>query len=114
MSTAIDYQYRFRLQDGTERLITLRLDANTLDLITEERVEHPEWTALEYQQCPNCPPRRQRQRPRHPRLLRQPGRLFHRRRGPRRIRDIFRLLLRREDPMSTAAFIAASTVSPAR
>ena len=55
MSSTIAFNYNFRLDDGTERIFTLQLEASTLDLISEQRDEHPAWTALECQQCPNCP-----------------------------------------------------------
>ena len=55
MSSTIAFNYNFRLDDGTERIFTLQLEASTLDLISEQRDAQPAWTALECQQCPNCP-----------------------------------------------------------
>lgn len=47
--------YRFRMKDGRRRDFTVRLKRPRLDLETTPRTEFPEWTALEFHKCPNCP-----------------------------------------------------------
>ena len=67
MSSTIAFNYNFRLDDGTERIFTLQLEASTLDLISEQRDEQrdeqPAWTALECQQCPQLPAQTRRAPP---------------------------------------------------
>jgi len=46
--------YRFDAKDGTEAVFDLALDPDTL-LLPEVTEELPEWTALEFEQCPHCP-----------------------------------------------------------
>lgn len=41
MSSTIAFNYNFRLDDGTERIFTLQLEASTLDLISEQRDAQP-------------------------------------------------------------------------
>ena len=47
--------YRFKFKDGRDREFHLTLDHDTLRLLVEPRASYPEWTALSYKQCPNCP-----------------------------------------------------------
>ena len=51
----IHFHYRFTLPSGDIKEFDLRLDSETLSLITPGRESHPEWTRLSYRQCPNCP-----------------------------------------------------------
>ncbi len=51
----IHFRYKFTLADGEVKEFDLRLDSETLSLITPGRESHPEWTRLSYRQCPNCP-----------------------------------------------------------
>jgi hypothetical protein len=46
--------YQFEAKDGTKAVFDLELDPDTLLLpvVTEEL---PDWTALEFEQCPHCP-----------------------------------------------------------
>ena len=46
--------YRFDAKDGTQAEFDLVLDRDTLQLPPPEG-DLPEWTALEFRQCPNCP-----------------------------------------------------------
>lgn len=46
--------YRFDTKDGTHAEFDLALDPDTLELPAAEG-DLPEWTALEFSQCPNCP-----------------------------------------------------------
>lgn len=52
---SLQYRYHFRLADGQERTFEVRLDPDSLNLRTPPRAQHPEWTRLEYHQCPHCP-----------------------------------------------------------
>ncbi len=47
--------YRFEFRDGPSREFALTLDHESLRLLVEPRAHYPEWTALSYKQCPNCP-----------------------------------------------------------
>lgn len=40
----ISYTYRFRFKDNIDKVITLELEADTLTLIYDKQLEHPEWT----------------------------------------------------------------------
>jgi hypothetical protein len=51
----IQYRYRFLFEDGTEKSFNVALDEETLELVTEELKESPEWTKLKFSQCENCP-----------------------------------------------------------
>ncbi len=55
MSEPLRFAYSFRFSDGTEKTFEVQLDAETLGLEAPTRAEYPEWTALRYKQCPNCP-----------------------------------------------------------
>jgi hypothetical protein len=46
--------YRFDAEDGTQATFDLELDPKTL-LLPVVQGDLPEWTALEFQQCPHCP-----------------------------------------------------------
>jgi hypothetical protein len=47
--------YNFRLPDGSEEGFHLRLDPETLELRGSTPATSPEWTKLDFHQCPNCP-----------------------------------------------------------
>lgn len=49
------FEYRFRLADGVEKVFTLRLDPRTCELRQPPPASYPDWVALTYHQCPNCP-----------------------------------------------------------
>jgi len=51
----IEITYCFNLEDEKKESFKLRLDAGSLELIDDNDMPSPEWTALEYHQCPNCP-----------------------------------------------------------
>ena len=51
----INYKYHFKFEDGKEILYEINLNSETLELITPKTETYPEWTNLEFQQCPNCP-----------------------------------------------------------
>ena len=52
---AITYHYKFRFNDGTEKELRVKLDRKTLGLLHSERDAYPEWAALKFFKCPNCP-----------------------------------------------------------
>jgi hypothetical protein len=51
------YEYSFTLESGETKNIKLCLNTETLDILCPPPpvAELPEWTHLEYSQCPNCP-----------------------------------------------------------
>jgi len=51
----IDIEYRFKLSENKEESFQLHLDPQTVELIRPEDNNLPEWTRLEFHQCPNCP-----------------------------------------------------------
>jgi hypothetical protein len=51
----VHYIYTFRLKDGTQRIFDIVLDEQTLAIAQPARKTYPSWTALECNQCPNCP-----------------------------------------------------------
>jgi len=49
-------EYRFRLQDNSEEIFTIRLDPQTLETLPDPAAEPlPNWTALSFAQCASCP-----------------------------------------------------------
>jgi hypothetical protein len=51
----IDIEYRFKLPDTKEESFQLQLDPHTIEVMLPLGDDLPEWTRLEFQQCPNCP-----------------------------------------------------------
>ena len=49
------YNYKFILKDGKEKIFSIKLDKNTLALISEKKEEIPDWAKLENHKCTNCP-----------------------------------------------------------
>lgn len=47
--------YTFILPGGKEEVFLLEYDANTLELNTEKDLDYPDWTGLNFHQCPHCP-----------------------------------------------------------
>jgi len=47
--------YCFTLGDGTQEIFNLRLDTEHLELRGNTPENLPEWTRLEFHQCPHCP-----------------------------------------------------------
>lgn len=47
--------YNFKLPDGSEESFLLRLDPDTLEIRGNIPAVTPEWTRLDFHQCPNCP-----------------------------------------------------------
>jgi hypothetical protein len=48
-------QYRFTLPDGSQEVFDLQLDAESLDLLGNTPKAFPQWTNLDFHQCPHCP-----------------------------------------------------------
>jgi hypothetical protein len=48
-------EYRFSLDNRQHANFRLEFDANTMELVTPEQQPAPDWTALEFEQCPHCP-----------------------------------------------------------
>ena len=51
----IDIRYVIRLDAEREEVFDVRLDEHTLEIDCPACSEAPAWTALEFEQCPNCP-----------------------------------------------------------
>lgn len=51
----VDIEYRFKLPDKSEEFFKLQLNPQTLEIVTNNSEQAPEWTRLEFHQCPNCP-----------------------------------------------------------
>lgn len=54
-SMSILYVYEFLFTDGSKKSFEVKLDYDTLNIVTQARASYPSWTALEFCQCPNCP-----------------------------------------------------------
>ncbi len=50
----INFVYDVKFDDGRQKRFTVRLDRDSLDLVSERPTDAPEWTALEFNKCPNC------------------------------------------------------------
>ncbi len=48
-------RYEFTLADGKQSEFTVQLDPKTLKNLAPPPASPPEWTRLEFEQCPNCP-----------------------------------------------------------
>lgn len=49
-------EYRFRLQDNSEELFSIRLNPQTLESLPDSNAEPlPDWTRLSFAQCASCP-----------------------------------------------------------
>jgi len=51
----IAINYKFTFEDETEKEFKINLDKTTLDLIQTPKESYPEWTALPFEKCSNCP-----------------------------------------------------------
>jgi hypothetical protein len=51
----LEFEYEFAFPDGRKKNFLINLDPRTLELIAPPAKQLPEWTRLEYCQCPNCP-----------------------------------------------------------
>jgi hypothetical protein len=53
--TDIVIEYRFRFEQGADKLFVVRLRREDLRLVLNPTAFHPAWTRLNHCQCPNCP-----------------------------------------------------------
>ncbi len=51
----VDIRYCFTLEDGSQEIFDLILDAQSLELVGNMPESLPPWTNLDFHQCPNCP-----------------------------------------------------------
>lgn len=51
----IVYQYHFAFADGREESLTIQLDSIRLEPLAPVPERPPNWTRLEFEQCPHCP-----------------------------------------------------------
>ncbi len=51
----IQFMYKFKFDNGTEKVFAVLLDAVTLELRSNKDLPKPEWTKLKYHQCEQCP-----------------------------------------------------------
>ncbi len=51
----LEIRYIFKFGEGREELIELVIDPHSLELINRPDHDLPEWTRLEFEQCPHCP-----------------------------------------------------------
>ena len=54
-SPTISIQYRFRFKGGKEEIYLLNLDTVHMLVMDSPSAQPPDWTALGFHQCPNCP-----------------------------------------------------------
>jgi hypothetical protein len=50
----ISFHFTYTFTTGTVKEFLLQLDSQTLNLVRPEKGSYPEWTALQFFQCPNC------------------------------------------------------------
>ncbi len=51
----IEIRYCFTLDQGRSEIIDLRIDDQTLENLEQPSAHLPEWTRLDFHQCPHCP-----------------------------------------------------------
>ena len=51
----VDISYRIKLNENTTEVFDFTLDGSTFELLDAAPDNPPEWTRLEYRQCPHCP-----------------------------------------------------------
>lgn len=51
----LEIGYRFRLADGQALEFRLQIEPHTMELVDTVSEPVPDWCALEFHQCPNCP-----------------------------------------------------------
>lgn len=54
-ATAVSFKYRFKQGDRLLEEFVVALHPTALDLISERTGELPDWSRLDFEQCPNCP-----------------------------------------------------------
>ena len=51
----LNFEYRFKFEDGHEEIFQVKLDPETLEPVDALPDDLPEWTRLEFCQCKHCP-----------------------------------------------------------
>ncbi len=51
----IAIRYCFKFEDDTQEIFNLELDANNLEIVGNAPAILPQWTNLDFHQCPHCP-----------------------------------------------------------
>jgi len=47
--------YKFKFSEDSKQDFVVKMDSQTLDIISDPKDSYPEWAKLEYQKCSNCP-----------------------------------------------------------
>ena len=55
MDQALVVSYRFIFSNKREELIEVKIDKQTMESPPDDSVSLPEWSKLDFHQCPNCP-----------------------------------------------------------
>ena len=55
MTNSFAIVYEFILPDGDQERFEIIMDSRTMELIRPRADHQPDWTRLEYEQCPHCP-----------------------------------------------------------
>ena len=51
----ISFKYFFELDDGESKQFSIELDSKTLNIVSKENLNKPEWTKLDNYKCSKCP-----------------------------------------------------------
>jgi len=51
----LEISYTFRFEDSREEIVELVIDPRTIEIVNRPVHDLPEWTRLEFEQCPHCP-----------------------------------------------------------
>lgn len=54
-TATLDYRYVFTFENGETKEFHVKLDGNSLQLLTGSAPDPPDWTRLGFSQCVNCP-----------------------------------------------------------
>ena len=54
-SQSLGFHFQFTFPEGAVQEFFVNIDAHSLNLIAPQRETYPEWAALSFCQCPNCP-----------------------------------------------------------
>ncbi|MES3036486.1 MAG: hypothetical protein V4736_01145 [Bdellovibrionota bacterium] len=52
---ALKIEYAINFEDGTSKSFTVSIDTSNYTIPEDDKVEAPDWTLLEFNQCPHCP-----------------------------------------------------------
>lgn len=51
----LEIRYSFKFGDGRREIIDLAIDPHSVEVVNRPAHDLPEWTRLEFEQCPHCP-----------------------------------------------------------